>query len=71
MSQWWKAWLLLTSLGATALGWAALSRSGPPVESVVVAPITTSTPTHIPPARRVTMPQKPVFQAPVTRTRRS
>jgi hypothetical protein len=87
--QWWKAWVLLTSLGATVLGWVAFSTSEPPVESAVVAPVTTPTPPHALPARRVNgprqprplppsagmllpaMPQKPVFQAPVTRTRRS
>jgi hypothetical protein len=39
--QWWKVWVLLTSLGATVLGWVAYSTGEPPVESVVVAPVTT------------------------------
>jgi hypothetical protein len=86
--RWWKAWVLLTSLGATVLGWMALSMGEPSVESAVVAPDTTLRPTQVAPARHVsgleqptplppsagmlpTMPQKPVFQAPVTRTRRS
>lgn len=86
--QWWKAWVLLTSLGATVLGWVAFSTGTPPVESAVVAPDTAPTPTRIAPARHVNglerpsrlpastgmlppMPQRPVFQAPVTRTRRS
>ena len=86
--QWWKAWVLLTSLGATVLGWMAFSTGEPPVESVVVAPDTTPMPTPVAPTRHVNgleqprplqpsaamlppMPQKPVFQAPVTRTRRS
>ena len=86
--QWWKACVLLTSLGATVLGWMAFSTGEPSVESAVVAPDTTPMPTEIAPARNVNgleqprplppsagtppaMPQKPVFQAPVTRTRRS
>jgi hypothetical protein len=86
--QWWKAWALLTSLGATVLGWMALSMGEPSVESVVVGPAPTPRLTQIAPARQVSgleqprplppsvgvlpaMPQKPVFQAPVTRTRRS
>jgi len=87
--QWWKAWVLVTSLGASVLGWAAFSTGEPPVESAVVAPVTTPMPTQVLPARQVNgpeqprplppsagmllpaMPQKPVFQAPVTRTRRS
>jgi hypothetical protein len=86
--QWWKAWVLLTSLGATVLGWMAFSTGAPPVESAVVAPDTTPMPIRVAPARHVSgpeqpeplppsagmlpaMPQKPVFQAPVTRTRRS
>ena len=86
--QWWKAWMLLTSLGATVLGWVAFSTGEPPVESAVVAPDTAPRPTQVAPARHMNelkqtrplppsdamlpaMPQKPVFQAPVTRTRRS
>jgi hypothetical protein len=86
--QWWKAWVLLTSLGATVLGWVAFSTGEPPVESAVVAPDTAPRPTQVAPARHMNeleqtrplppsagmlpaMPQKPVFQAPVTRTRRS
>jgi hypothetical protein len=86
--QWWKAWVLMTSLGATVLGWMAFSTGEPPVESAVVAPDTIPRPSQVAPARHVSgpeqqrprppsagmlpaMPQKPVFQAPVTRTRRS
>ena len=86
--HWWKAWVLLTSLAATVLGWVAFSTGERPVESAVVAPDTTLMPTQVAPARPVSgleqprplpasagmlpaMPQKPVFQAPVTRTRRS
>ncbi len=86
--QWWKAWVLVTSLGATALGWMAFSTGEPPVESAVVAPDATPRPAQVAPARDVkgleqprprppsagmlpAMPQKPVFQGPVTRTRRS
>jgi hypothetical protein len=87
-SQWWKAWVLLTSLGATVLGWMASSTGEPYVESAAVAADTAPMPTHVAPARPVSgleqarrrppnagtlpaMPQKPVFQSPVTRTRRS
>ena len=86
--QWWKAWVLVTSLGATVLGWMAFSTGEPPVESAGVAPDTAPRPTQAAPARHMNeleqtrplqpsagmlpaMPQKPVFQAPVTRTRRS
>ena len=86
--QWWKAWVLLISLGATVFGWVAFSTGEPPVESAVVAPDTAPRPTQVAPARHMNeleqtrplppsdgmlpaMPQKPVFQAPVTRTRRS
>ena len=86
--QWWKAWVLLTSLGVTVLGWVAFSTGEPPVENAVVAPDTAPRPTQVAPARHMNeleqtrplppsagmlpaMPQKPVFQAPVTRTRRS
>ena len=86
--QWWKAWVLLTSLGATVLGWVAVSTAEPSVESAVVAPDTAPRPTQVAPARYMNeleqtrplppsagmlpaMPQKLVFQAPVTRTRRS
>jgi hypothetical protein len=87
--QWWKVWVLLTSLGATVLGWVAFSTGEAPAENAVIAPVTTPMPSQVLPARRVNgpeqrrpvppgagtllpaMPQKPVFQAPVTRTRRS
>jgi hypothetical protein len=85
--HWWKAWVLLTSLGATVLGWVAFSTGEPPVESAVVAVDTAPRGTQVAPARHMNeleqtrplpgagmlppKPQKPVFQAPVTRTRRS
>lgn len=85
--HWWKAWVLVTSLAATVLGWLALTGDKPPIESAVVSPQvsmptaaasvlrvnTLDEPTRLPPGVRAlpTMPQKPVFQAPVTRTRRS
>jgi len=86
--QWWKAWVLLTSLGATVLGWMALSMAEPAVESAVAVPAPTPRLTQDSPVRQVSgleqprprlpsagtlpaMPQKPVFRAPVTRTRRS
>ena len=66
--QWWKAWVLLTGLGATTFGWMAFQQAEPVLR---VEPI--GSPRNLPTsARRLpTMPQKPVFQAPVTRTRRS
>jgi len=86
-SQWWKAWILLSSLGSTVLGWIALPGVKSLTDSVVVSPTVTTTNAEVlalpvnavveprPPGSSVrsmpTMPQKPVFQAPVTRTRRS
>ena len=87
-AQWWKAWVLLTSLMATVVGWMAFVTAEPPVANVVVAPETPPRPTQIAPVLDVSgldgprplrpsartlpaMPQKPIFQAPVTRTRRS
>jgi hypothetical protein len=86
--SWWKAWVLLASLGATALGWVAFATDGAAVESAVAVRETAPVPTRFSPARDVNgrvqprplppspgmvpvMPRKPVFQAPVTRTRRS
>jgi hypothetical protein len=86
--QWWKAWVLLTSVGATVLGWMAFTTGEPPVESVVIAPVARPMPIDVAPAlggsgldeprpllrsarTLPAMPQKPIFQAPVTRTRRS
>ena len=89
--QWWKVWVLLSSLGATMFGWLALTSDKPTSDSVVVAPpvaIPITAPgtaarvlrtdavdkmrQHPPSARPLpTMPQRPVFQSPVTRTRRS
>ena len=63
--QWWKAWVLLTGLGATIFGWMAFPHGerAEPIDS----------PRHLRTSVRTlpAMPQKPVFQAPVTRTRRS
>ena len=58
-AAWWKAWILLSSLGATVVGWMALPGVEPPADAVVVSPRVTA------------MPQKPAFEAPVTRTRSS
>ena len=85
--QWWKAWILLASLGATVGGWMALPGVKSPPERVVLSPKATLPRAEVValPIRAVeeprrpssslgsmpTMPQKPVFQAPVTRTRRS
>jgi hypothetical protein len=91
-AQWWKAWVLLTSLGATVAGWMTFTRPDPPAVSAAVsqqpAPMRTDVNAghlHVPLVRAIepttqslatgralrAMPQKPVFQAPVTRTRRS
>lgn len=85
--QWWKAWVLLTGLGATAFGWMAFPYVEQPAAAGGISPPTSlsvenkrlvrvepiggpkqpSTSARTLPA----MPHKPVFQAPVTRTRRS
>lgn len=86
-SQWWKAWILLTSLAATVFGWIAIPGIKVPTDRVVVQPRATTTATDVlaspdnaigeplRPGSSVrslpAMPQKPGFQAPVTRTRRS
>lgn len=86
-SQWWKAWILLSSLVATVVGWMALPGVKSPIDRVLVSPTVTTTSANVvvspvtavveprPPGSSVrsmpTMPQKPVFHAPVTRTRRS
>ena len=86
-TQWWKAWLLLTSLGATVLGWVAFPQDEQQADSGIVSPqmrlpaedasvvrVDMVGNSEQPPttARALpTMPQKPVFRAPVTRTRRS
>jgi hypothetical protein len=84
--QWWKACVLVTGLGATVLGWMAFPRDKPAVESVAISPQAPmpqvapvfrvnglDEPRPLPPTARTlpAMPQKPVFQTPVTRTRRS
>ena len=85
-SQWWKVWVLLTSLAATVLGWmtftgdAGTGRGGAVSNMQVatpVVPVLTVWPLDAPSRLErnagtiPAMPQKPVFQAPVTRTRRS
>lgn len=84
--QWWKASVLLTALGVTVLGWMTLPRSEPaPVNGTLSSKISMSAENapilraeRIDRSRRATgirtlpgMPQRPVFQAPITRTRRS
>ncbi|MEQ1756735.1 MAG: hypothetical protein ABL986_00320 [Vicinamibacterales bacterium] len=69
-SQWWKAWVLLAGFGATVLGWMVFPRDQHTPASVVISPqVTQSDETGI--RRLPRMPDKPVFQAPITRTRRS
>ena len=83
--QWWRVWILATSLGATVVGWVALERD--PATGPAIAASTAHSSTRVGPAsvgaadgsRQLqpaagspqAMPQKPVFHAPVTRTRRS
>lgn len=85
--QWWKAWVLLTGLGATVFGWMAFPRGEQPAATGGISPQVSmsveneplvrvepiDSPRHFPTSARTlpAMPQKPVFQAPVTRTRRS
>jgi hypothetical protein len=86
--QWWKVWVLLTSLSATVLSWMAFAMGELPANLAAVAPEARPAPTQVAPARHASgleqprplptsagmlpaMPQKPIFQAPVTRTRRS
>jgi hypothetical protein len=85
--QWWKVGVLLASLGATVLGWMAFTSDEPPVANVVLAPGAPRVARQIPAPRAngideprplapstqtsPAMPLNPVFQTPVTRTRRS
>ncbi len=85
--QWWKAWVLLTGLGVTIFGWMALPRNEPPpANGIISSPVSMSAENspvvrveRIDRPRQVStgirtlpgMPEKPAFQAPITRTRRS
>ena len=87
MGQWWKAWVLLTGLGATVFGWMVLPQGEPPAANGGIPPQVSMSAENEPVSRvepidrprnrstsvrtLPTMPQKPVFQTPVTRTRRS
>jgi hypothetical protein len=85
--QWWKAWVLLTGVGVTVIGWMGLPRDEPPPANGIISS-QVSMPAEPSPVVRVEridrprrgstgmrtlpgMPEKPVFQAPITRTRRS
>lgn len=86
-AQWWKAWVLLTGLGATVFGWMAFPHGEQPAAPLRISPRVSmsaenepclrvepiDSPRHLHTSERTlpAMPQKPVFQAPVTRTRRS
>jgi hypothetical protein len=86
-AHWWKAWLLLTGLGATVLGWKAFPQDEqPPLDgrgsSQVSMSVEDASALRVEPIDRArdastgirvlpAMPQRPVFMAPVTRTRRS
>lgn len=86
VGQSWKAWVLLTGLGATVLGWMGFPHGQQPAHGVNSPQVSISVANE--PGLRVepidssqhhqtgvrtlpAAPQKPVFQAPVTRTRRS
>lgn len=85
--QWWKAWVLLTGLGVTVMGWMALPRDEPPPLNGIISSHVSMSADHasvvrvgrIDRPRQMStgirsspgMPEKPVFQAPITRTRRS
>lgn len=85
--QWWKAWVLLTGLGATVFGWMAFPNGEKPAATGGISPQVSMSaenepllrvepidrPTDLPTSARTlpAIPQKPVFRAPVTRTRRS
>ena len=87
VAQWWKAWVLMGSLGISVLGWMTLSFHEPaPAGGAIAAPMATADETvAVAPAAPVVrprqasaairalpgMPTRPVFQAPITRTRRS
>ena len=75
--HWWKAWVLLAGAGFTLFGWAVSPREEPPAVGGItspVAPARADRPQAVPVrgSRAVPgMPQKPMFRAPITRTRRS
>ena len=85
VGQWWKVWILLAGVGTTVLGWMSFPQEQQPLVSEIVSrsvsmPLEKATivdpvggRTQLPPSVRQlpAMPQKPVFRAPVTRTRRS
>lgn len=86
-AQWWKAWVLLTGIGVTVTGWMTLPHNEPPPANGIISSQVSMSAENAPvgrverlnrPRRTSTgigtlpgMPEKPVFQAPVTRTRRS
>lgn len=83
--QWWKFWILLAGVGTTVLGWTSFPREEKPLVSNIISrsvSMPLDEPMNLAPADRRTAlplsvrrlpatPQKPVFRAPVTRTRRS
>lgn len=85
VGQWWKVWILLAGVGTTVLGWMSFPREQQPLVSNTVsrsAPVPLEEATFVEPVGGQTplspgvrqlpaMPQRPVFRAPVTRTRRS
>lgn len=75
--QWWKVWVLLTSVGVTVFGWLALPTNEPATVADAPPPQVSVSADNFPGVsvervgRLRGAPVKPVFQAPVTRTRRS
>ena len=75
----WKGWLLLAGVSATVFGWLALSpHDEPPMVTAAPnqiaarpAPGTTHRATRTADGVGPVRPARPVFQAPITRTRRS
>lgn len=83
--QWWKVWMLLAGVGTTVLGWMSFSQAQQPLasnpvtrsvsmpldEAAGVARVDRRTQLSPGVGQLPSMPQRPVFRAPVTRTRRS
>lgn len=69
----WKSAVVTASLTSVLLGWAALSNGDGSVETATTAPAsqTLIVNSNGQTSQRLVMPQKPLFQQPVTRTRRS
>ena len=85
--QWWKAWVLLTGLGVTVIGWMALPRDEPPPVNGIISSQVSMSAENSPVVRVERIhptaesihrhwhiagkAREAAFQAPITRTRRS